>query len=67
MNLNVNVQFEKRFEEFMTRTEEDLKEIRTKVNSLWNFKMLVLGASLAISTLSSALISVLYIYFGVHH
>lgn len=59
-------QFEKRFEEFMTRTEKDLVEIKTKVNSLWNFKMLVLGASLAISTLSSALISVLYIYFGIH-
>jgi len=61
----VNSQFEKRFEDFMQRTEEDLDEIKARVNSLWNFKMLILGASLAVSTLSSALISVLYLYYRV--
>lgn len=63
----IDRQFERRFEEFAGRVEQDLVEIKKRVNSLWNFKMLVLGASLAISTLSSALISVLYIYFGIHH
>lgn len=62
----IDRQFERRFEEFAGRVEQDLVEIKKRVNSLWNFKMLVLGASLAISTLSSALISVLYIYFGIH-
>lgn len=64
--MTVDRQFEKRIEDFMERTENDLEEIKKKVNSLWNFKMLILGASLAISTLSSALISVLYLYFGIH-
>jgi len=62
----INSQFEKRFEEFAERTEKDLADIKVRVNSLWNFKMLILGASLAVSTLSSALISVLYIYYGIH-
>lgn len=60
-------QFEKRIEDFMERTERDLDEIKTRVNSLWNFKMLILGASLAISTLSSALISIIYLYYDVKH
>jgi hypothetical protein len=62
----IDQQFEKRFEEFVERTDADLAQIKYQVNSLWNFKMLILGASLAVSTLSSALISVLYIYYGVH-
>ena len=63
--MNNSEQFEKRFEDFMQRMEEDLDEIKVRVNSLWNFKMLILGASLAVSTLSSALISVLYIYYKI--
>lgn len=63
----INVQFEKRFEEFMQRTETDLKEIKSRVNSLWNFKMLILGASLAVSTVASALISIAYLYFDTKH
>ncbi len=67
MNIKVDIQFEKRFEKFMETTENDLAEIKGKVQSLWNFKMLLMGASLAISTLSSALVSVIYIYFNYKH
>lgn len=56
-------QFEKRFEDFMERTDSDLAEIKIKVTSLWNFKMLLLGASLTISVLCSALVSVIYLWF----
>lgn len=65
--MTLDKQFEKRFEEFVDRTDQDLMEIKSRVNSLWNFKMLILGASAAISTLSSALITVLYLYFGLKH
>lgn len=65
--MTLDKQFEKRFEEFVDRTDQDLAEIKSRVNSLWNFKMLILGASAAISTLSSALITVLYLYFGIKH
>ncbi len=65
--MSTDVQFEKRFEEFMKRTEQDLAQIKDQVNSLWNFKMLVLGASCTISALCSALVAVVYLYFDYKH
>lgn len=55
--------FIEKFEYFIERTDQDLSEIKVKVNSLWNFKMLLLGASMTISLLASALVSVMYLYF----
>jgi hypothetical protein len=62
----VSLMSEKRFEDFMNRTEDDLKYIRDKVDTLWDFRILMIGGSIVVSTLISAGFSIAFIYFGVH-
>lgn len=53
-----------KFEYFMERTEEDLGHIRMRVDTLWDFRMRIIGGNVAISIIVSAVVSILTIYFG---
>lgn len=55
-----------KYDYFMKRTEEDLDYIKVRLDKLWDFRLLLLGGSFVVSGLCSALVSVAYIYFGVH-
>ena len=55
-----------RFEDFMRRTEMDLEKINVKLDKLWDFRLLMIGGSIVISTLTSVGFSLAFIYFGVH-
>jgi hypothetical protein len=50
---------------FIDRTQKDLAYIRAKVDTLWDFRIMVIGGSIAMSALASAVISIAAIYFGV--
>lgn len=54
-----------KFNYFMKRTEDDLKHIRHRVDTLWDFRILMIGGSIVVSTLISAAFSIAFIYFGV--
>ena len=53
---------EEKFEYFMQRTEKDLEHIRLKVDQLWGFRLMVIGGSLAISTICTIAVNLLLIY-----
>lgn len=55
-----------KFEYFMERTEEDIKYIRARVDSLWDFRAMVFGGAAVVSLVCSALVSFAFIYFDVH-
>lgn len=63
----IDTQFEKRFEEFVDRTERDFDDIKTRLDELYGFKLKMVGASIVLSTMCSILVSVVYIYFGIHN
>lgn len=52
-----------KFEYFMKRTEQDLSHIRAKVDKLWDFRLLLIGASMTVSVVCSAVVSIASIYF----
>lgn len=54
---------EKRFEDFVKRTENDLDHIKDRVNKLWDFRVLLLGGSFVISTLCSAAVAMISVYY----
>lgn len=51
-------------EYFMERTDKDLAEIKSKLEKLTSFRLIVIGGSLTISVICSTLISAAAIYFG---
>ena len=51
---------------FIDRTQKDLAYIKHKVDTLWDFRIMVIGGSIAMSAVASAVISIAAIYFGVH-
>lgn len=55
-----------KFDYFMKRTEEDLKEIKHKLDVIYDFRLKVVGGSILLSVISSILVSLAYIYFGIH-
>jgi hypothetical protein len=57
--------FVEKFEYFVKRTEMDLAEIKEKVGKLWEFRISIIGVSIAASTIASIAVSIAYIYFGV--
>lgn len=50
-----------KFDYFIERTEKDLDEIKRKLDQLWSFRLLLLGASAAISAIFSIIISALMV------
>lgn len=54
------------FELFMERTDERLAHISHKVDSLWTFRAMLIGGSIAVSVFCSTLISILAVYFELH-
>lgn len=54
-----------RFEDFMQRTEKDLDKINQKLDKLWDFRILMIGGSIVISTLSSIVACLAYLYLGI--
>ena len=42
-----------KFNYFMQRTEKDLDDIKGKLDQLWSFRLMLLGAAMAVSTLFS--------------
>jgi hypothetical protein len=57
---------DKRLEDFMKRTEKDIDHIKAKVDSLYDFRNMILGGAALGSAIISALVSIAFIYFGVH-
>lgn len=55
-----------KFDYFIERTEKDLAEIKTKLDKLWGFKMMLLGGSAAVSVLVTILFNALALYLGRH-
>lgn len=53
-----------KFEYFIERTERDLDEIKLKLDQLWSFRTLLLGASAAISAIFSIVVTFIMIKFG---
>jgi hypothetical protein len=53
-----------KFEYFMERTEKDLDHIRTKVDKLWEFRLMLLGGSAVVSVLFSGIFHLASIYWG---
>lgn len=51
-----------KYDYFMKRTEQDLDHIRLKVDKLWDLRLMLIGGSFLISGLSSALVSMIYVY-----
>lgn len=42
-----------KFDYFIERTEADLSEIKVKLDQLWSFRLMLLGAAMTISVLFS--------------
>lgn len=57
---------EEKFEYFMKRTEQDLEHIRSKVDKLWEFRLMLLGGSAVVSILFSGIFHMLLAYLGGH-
>lgn len=49
-----------KFEYFMKRTEEDLKEIKDDIKKLVSFRMMLLGGSIVVSTIISTVILIIF-------
>lgn len=47
---------------FMNRTEQDLNHIRGRVDKLWDFRLLLIGGSIAVSTICSIVVSLVTLY-----
>ena len=54
-----------RLEYFRERTEQDLALIKSRLEKLWDFRILLLGVSITTSVLCSLAISLASIYYGV--
>ena len=56
------VRVEEKFEYFMERTAQDLRSINEKLDQLWSFRMMLLGAAMSISVIFSGLTTLFVIY-----
>lgn len=54
-----------KFDYFMERTEQDLNHIRERVDKLWDFKTMVIGAAILCSVVCSGLVNVAFIYLDI--
>lgn len=50
---------------FIERTDLSIDRLEAKIDKLSSFRWMIIGGSLAVSTISSVLISLAAIYFGV--
>lgn len=67
MVYKLDAQFEKRFEEFKDRNEEDLRQIKIKLDALWDFRAYLLGASFIISGICSLFVTAVVLFFENKH
>ncbi len=57
---------ESKLDLFIRRTESDLEYIRARVDKLWEFRLMVIGGSMVISTICSFIVSAIYAYLRIH-
>jgi hypothetical protein len=55
---------DEKFEYFMKRTEQDLDHIRTRVDKLWDFRLMLLGGSAVVSIISAAIFEIVLALMG---
>jgi hypothetical protein len=51
-------------DDFKTFVKEELKYIRGRVDKLWDWRMLLIGGSLAIGAIVSTIVSLVFAYIG---
>jgi hypothetical protein len=53
-----------KFEYFMEQTEKDLDHIKTRLDKLWDFRIMLLGGSILVSAVCSVALSLATVWLA---
>jgi hypothetical protein len=55
-----------KLEYFRQRTEKDLDEIKIKLEKLWEFRTILLGGSMVVSSVIAFMVNMAFLYYEAH-